>query len=92
LEPEKLVEVMSELFGECSRIIVQHKGNIDKYIGDCIMAFWGAPHECPHQELHAVTTSIEIQEFVAKFAKSLIEKGLPRIGTRIGLHTGTGTS
>jgi adenylate cyclase len=88
LDPDTLVGMMAELFGECSKIIVQHKGNIDKYIGDCIMAFWGAPHECPHQETWAVTAAIKIQRFVRDFAKVLEEEGLPKISVRIGLNTG----
>lgn len=103
LEPENLVDIMSTIFGECSKIIVEHRGNIDKYIGDCIMAQWvcfqpffcklifftkGAPQECAHQEAWAVLASVKIQRYIESYASKLEEDGYPNISVRIGLNTG----
>ncbi|KAL0486951.1 Cya1 [Acrasis kona] len=88
LQPEVLVDIMSKLFGECSRLIVKNNGNIDKYIGDCIMAFWGAPQHVDHQELLAIKTAVEIQQYVREFAKDLRQNNLPEVGVRVGVHSG----
>jgi methyl-accepting chemotaxis protein len=88
LDPDMLLEIMSEVFGVSSRIIVQHGGNIDKYIGDALMCFWNAPSPVNDHELKAVLASIEIQRFINDLRNRLLERGLPRLSTRIGLHTG----
>ncbi|KAL0485915.1 hypothetical protein AKO1_002168, partial [Acrasis kona] len=86
LASEDLLYVMSTLFGECSRIILSQEGQIDKYIGDCIMAFWGAPNRVEHMELKMAKAAIMIQQFVSGFRERMLEEGKPSIHVRIGMH------
>ena len=72
-----------------TKIILKHGGTIDKFMGDCIMAFWNAPlQQDNHAEL-AVETATEICEAADELIKELEEKGLPRIDVGIGINTGT---
>ena len=62
LEPEALREYINEYLTEMSTIIRdRHRGTLDKYIGDAIMAFWGAPVDDPQHARHAVLAALEMQ-------------------------------
>jgi adenylate cyclase len=71
-----------------SKIVLENGGTIDKYMGDCIMAFWNAPLDCPNHAEMAVKTSIECAEETQKIKKILKEKGLPEINIGSGVNTG----
>lgn len=88
LSAEQTVEVLSAHFSAMTPIIHRHGGTVDKYIGDAIMAFWGAPlPDADHAE-HAVRAALEMQEAMASLAAELRRRRLPAITMRIGLHTG----
>ena len=63
-DPEGLVELVNEFLNKMSNIILDNGGTIDKYMGDCIMAFWNAPLPCENHAELAVKSSIEIEKEV----------------------------
>ncbi len=89
LKPTQLVEVMNLCLTEFSRIILKHDGLINKYIGDCIMAFWNAPADQPGHAAMATKAALEAIAVLPDINRRLQEKGLPRIDCRVGVNTGT---
>jgi adenylate cyclase len=71
--------------------VQRHRGTLDKYIGDLIMAFWGAPVEDRNHARHAVETAIEMQVALIKLNKNLLAKGWPDLKIGVGINTGTMT-
>jgi len=88
-DPEGLVEVINDYLNRMSKIVLQNGGTIDKYMGDCIMAFWNAPLDCPNHAEMAVKTAIECAEETDKIKAEFKEKGLPDINIGSGVNTGT---
>ena len=88
LSPEELVELLDEYFETCSQKILDHKGTIDKYIGDSIMAFWGAPSPLPNHSFHACEAALSINESLFRLDKKWTKEGKPVLKQRIGIHTG----
>jgi adenylate cyclase len=72
-----------------TKIVLKNGGTIDKFMGDCIMAFWNAPLPCDNHADKAVQTSLEICDAADILIKELEEQGLPRIDIGIGINTGT---
>jgi adenylate cyclase len=72
-----------------SKIVLKNGGTIDKYMGDCIMAFWNAPLDCENHAEMAVKTSIECAIETDRIKKEFKEKGLPDINIGSGVNTGT---
>ncbi|MDX1444249.1 MAG: adenylate/guanylate cyclase domain-containing protein, partial [Gammaproteobacteria bacterium] len=85
--PEEIVSLLNRYFAQQVEVIFRHGGTIDKFIGDAIMAFWGAPADDPEQADNAVKASIEMVEVVQQFQKELEAEGIP-FDIGIGLHTG----
>ena len=88
-DPEGLVAVINDYLNRMSQIVLRNGGTIDKYMGDCIMAFWNAPLDCPNHAEMAVKTGIECAEETEKLKKEFREKGLPDINIGSGVNTGT---
>ena len=88
-DPEGLVGVINDYLNRMSKIVMNNGGTIDKYMGDCIMAFWNAPLDCPNHAEMAVKTSIECAKETEKLKKIFKEKGLPPINIGSGVNTGT---
>jgi adenylate cyclase len=88
-DPEGLVGVINDYLNRMSKIVMNNGGTIDKYMGDCIMAFWNAPLDCPNHAEMAVKTSIECAKETAKLKKEFKDKGLPEINIGSGVNTGT---
>jgi adenylate cyclase len=88
LPTEELMSLLGEYFDLLSKIILEHQGTIDKYIGDSIMAFWGAPIENKDHALLACKAALACQEAVIKLNEKRKEKGQPEFFTRIGITTG----
>ena len=88
-DPEGLVEVINDYLNRMSKIVLKNGGTIDKYMGDCIMAFWNAPLDCSNHAEMAVKTGIECAEETDKLKKEFREKGLPDINIGSGVNTGT---
>ena len=87
--PEGLVEVINDYLNRMSKIVLDNGGTIDKYMGDCIMAFWNAPLDNPNHAEMAVKTAIECAEETEKLKQEFKEKGLPEINIGSGVNTGT---
>lgn len=88
LKPEQLVELMNDYLSEMTKVILEHKGLVDKYIGDAIMAFWGAPIKIKNHAEVACEASLKIIEKLEEFNKKRGEEGLEEIKIGIGLNTG----
>jgi len=88
-DPEGLVTLINDYLNRMTKIVLNNGGCVDKYMGDCIMAFWNAPLDCPNHAEMAVKTSIECAEETEKLKKIFKEKGLPPINIGSGVNTGT---
>jgi adenylate cyclase len=84
-----VVEALNHIFDELTAVVFKHHGTFDKYLGDAIMAFYGAPLAGPDDALRAVRTALELQTvFAGLLARSPYLAGL---GLGIGLHSGDAT-
>ena len=88
LSAEQTVEVLTAYFNAMTPIVHATGGTVDKFIGDAVMAFWGAPLDDPQHAEHAVTAAISMQQAMQVLVADLRARGLPPIHMRIGLHTG----
>jgi adenylate cyclase len=88
LSASQLKEMLNEFFTPMTEIIFKFRGTIDKYIGDMIMAFWGAPLKDKHHARHAIIAALEMQKAVDKLKTVFSEKGWPEINIGVGLNTG----
>ncbi|MBC7661461.1 MAG: adenylate/guanylate cyclase domain-containing protein [Chitinophagaceae bacterium] len=88
LTPEKLSELMNEYFTPMTGIVLKSKGVLDKYIGDAIMAFWGAPLPMENHADVAAGAAIEMLYALDKLRLEFKKKGLPDIDIGIGLNSG----
>jgi adenylate cyclase len=89
MEPTRLQELLNSVFSRLTSLIRANRGTIDKYMGDCVMAFWGAPVETSEHAQLAVKSAMEMAQAVRTINLEHREKGLPEIGIGIGLNTGT---
>ena len=90
--PEKIVEMLNVHFSHMADIILKHNGTIDKYIGDAIMAFWGAPVRTEDHAEQAVRAGIEMLKELDAVNRELRTKGLDmEIKIGIGINTGEAT-
>jgi adenylate cyclase len=86
--PQGLTTLINRFLDNQTEIILKHGGTIDKYMGDCIMAFWGAP--CPdenHVE-NATKAALEMRVALGELNEKLAEEGLDQINTGAGINTG----
>jgi adenylate cyclase len=89
MEPTALQGLLNHLFSRLTEIIQANRGTTDKYMGDCVMAFWGAPVDTPNHAQLAVKAALEMCQAVRKINEEHRAKGIPEIGVGIGLNTGT---
>ncbi len=88
MPPTELQHLLNTVFSRLTQIIREHRGTIDKYMGDCVMAFWGAPVDAPDHAALAVRAALEMTREVARMNAERERAGLPLIGVGIGLNTG----
>lgn len=88
LDAKELTVLMNAFMTPLSRVIYKHRGTIDKYMGDCIMAFWGAPLPDADHARHAILAGIEMQATLAALQPQLKERGWPEIHVGVGINTG----
>lgn len=86
--PEKLMVHLSEYLEELTNILIKEQGTIDKYIGDSIMAFWGAPQADRDHALHACKAALHCQKRLIDLNRKWNFEKKPILETRIGIHTG----
>jgi adenylate cyclase len=88
LAPQALTALMNAFLSPMTRVIHNHRGTIDKYMGDCIMAFWGAPlHDADHAR-HAVQGALQMEKTMHDLADEFVARGWKPIKVGIGLNTG----
>jgi adenylate cyclase len=88
MDPQALVALLNEYFTEMVGIVMQEDGVVDKYIGDAIMAVFGAPVQKPDDAVHAVRAAVRMRAALRDLNERLAARGLPELRTGIGLHTG----
>jgi adenylate cyclase len=86
--PEGLTKLINRFLTRMTDIIIKNGGTIDKFMGDCIMAFWNAPLDDGEHEEHAVQAALEMQEELKLLNAELTAEGLPNINIGIGINTG----
>ena len=89
LAPEDVRSLVNRFFSSMTGAIRECRGTLDKYIGDAIMAFWGAPVADPAHAAHAVHAALAMMQRLHALNADLRARGLPEIGLGIGLNTGT---
>lgn len=88
LEPTALQALLNDLFSRLTRIIRTHQGTIDKYMGDCVMAFWGAPVSMAEHASLAVQTALDMAGEMQRVNAERVARGQAPLGVGIGLNTG----
>lgn len=90
-KPEKVVGLLNRYFSAMTEIIFKHGGTLDKYIGDGLMAIFGAPTASPEDALNAVKAAVTMQKRLATLNNELRAEGYGQVSMGIGLHTGEAT-
>jgi adenylate cyclase len=88
LSAAELVELLNTYLNPMTEIIFKHHGTIDKYVGDLIMAFWGAPLKDKNHERHALECALEMQQKLSELKVVLTQHNWPEIKIGIGLNSG----
>ncbi len=86
--PDDLIRILNEYFTPMTRIILASQGTLDKYIGDCIMALWGAPLPLKDHATLACRAALEMQRELRLLQVGWRIRGLTRLGARLGIHSG----
>jgi adenylate cyclase len=89
MEPVQLQALLNTLFSRLTHVIREQRGTIDKYMGDCVMAFWGAPVAAPDHAHLAVQAALDMVQAVHAVNTEHQAQGLPVIGVGVGLNTGS---
>lgn len=88
LSANELKEMLNEYFSPITQSIFEHHGTIDKYVGDMVMAFWGAPLDDPNHAENAVIGGFDMLKITAELRQQFIAKDWPAIRVGIGINTG----
>jgi adenylate cyclase len=88
LPPDTLGEMLSRYLGEMTDVVFARAGLLDKFIGDAVMAFWGAPMDAADHASRCCHAALDMQASLARLNESWAAAGLPRLTVRIGLNTG----
>ena len=88
LSPEDLVHLLNRYLSLMTRAVMDRGGTVDKFEGDAIMAFWGAPLPQEDHAWRACQSALEQQEIMARFRAEVLAEGLPELRVRMGLNTG----
>lgn len=88
-DPKGLMRFLNRYLSAVTPALREHGACIDKYIGDAVVALFGAPIETPHHPLQACKGALEMQEVLARLRDQFAKEGLPDIFTRIGINTDT---
>ena len=85
--PQEIVDLLNRYFSRQVEVVFRRGGTLDKFIGDCIMAFWGAPLDDPRHAEHAVAAALEMEQVLIAFKRDLGEAGRD-FDVGIGVHSG----
>jgi adenylate cyclase len=88
LSAQDLARMLNRFFTPMTEIIFTHRGTIDKYVGDMIMAFWGAPLRDPEHAKHAIQGALAMLDKVEETKPEMLAYGYPEINIGVGLNTG----
>ncbi|MGB1190515.1 MAG: adenylate/guanylate cyclase domain-containing protein, partial [Pseudomonadales bacterium] len=88
MTPTQLVEFLNEYLTEMCDLIIASDGTIDKFEGDAIIAFWGAPIDQPHHARQACFASIDMNKALMNLREQWMGQGLPKVSVRMGVNTG----
>ena len=88
-DPEGLVKLINDFLDQMTKILLDHGATIDKYMGDCIMAWWNYPIPCEEHRKQALLAGKAIEIEAKKVADQFVELGLPEIKVGTGISTGT---
>lgn len=88
MRPEDLVTILNDYLSEMTRIILENNGTLDKYEGDAIVAFWGAPIPQSDHAYLACRTAVQMQRRLEQLRPAWLQEGKPDLRVRIGINTG----
>jgi adenylate cyclase len=88
MAPEAVVEVLHDYLDPMSEIVVKHGGTLDKYIGDAIMALYGAPLDLADHSRRACLTALEMVKTLRELDQGWVERGRPSLRIGIGINSG----
>lgn len=88
MEPTQVQALLNTVFSRLTQVIRRHGGTVDKYMGDCVMAFWGAPVACADHARRAVDAARDMLTAIQTLNAEHARLGLPAIGAGIGVSTG----
>ena len=88
LTPQQLTRMMNVYLTPMTEVIHSYRGTVDKYIGDAVMAFWGAPLEDPKHPRHALDAAMKMQAELENVNALLASEGLPALSVGMGVHCG----
>jgi adenylate cyclase len=88
LQPEALVTLLNQYLSEMSDIVLNNRGTVDKFIGDAVMAIFGAPVDYPDHAASACVSALKMQERLLELNKKWSTDGFPPVNCRVGLNTG----
>ncbi|XXF74934.1 adenylate/guanylate cyclase domain-containing protein [Myxococcaceae bacterium GXIMD 01537] len=86
--PQEVVSMLNEFFTAMADVVFRHEGNLDKFIGDCVMAVWGPPVQHPDDSARALRAALEMHQAVARINRRRVADGRKPIEVGIGISTG----
>lgn len=86
--PQEVVEMLNEFFTAMANVVFRHEGNLDKFIGDCVMAVWGPPSSHPDDPARALQAALEMMDAVDELNEKRKSEGRAPIEVGIGVNTG----
>ena len=87
--PEQVTHLVNRHFTAMTDVVLEYEGTVVQFIGDAIMAFWGAPMDDPDHAYRAVAAAVAMQKEMAALRAQFAQEGLPPIYMRVGIHTGS---
>lgn len=88
LSASQVQQWLNRYFSTLTEVVLRYQGTIDKYVGDMVMAFWGAPLPQPEHAAKALQAALAMQQALAVLNADLLQQGLPAIRVGIGIHSG----
>ncbi|HZI08949.1 MAG TPA: adenylate/guanylate cyclase domain-containing protein, partial [Myxococcus sp.] len=86
--PQAVVDMLNAFFTAMADVVFRHEGNLDKFIGDCVMAVWGPPVTHPDDSARALKAALEMQDAVTELNRRRVAAGKAPIEVGIGVNTG----